>query len=202
MQRSKLEADAAEAAAEHSRQLAAELDAFNKLPPLEQSAAWAHKLMGEVCWATYMQERPRACMQTRRRPHVHANTTAARVHVYTWIMAMWRRAQSWQSRCVKDERCYVDEQGCMVLEEVWVEKKTDDARPFASALENGCFDASLGAGALTDAAFSKVTPAPILLNTSRTGKPRALQRNLKDTRILKPKQKRNPLVMHRTLHQG
>ena len=74
VQRSKLEADAAEAAAHHSRQLAAELDAFNKLPPLEQFAAWAHKLMGEVCGPhTCKHDRARACkhdddrtcMQTR-----------------------------------------------------------------------------------------------------------------------------------------
>ena len=31
---------------------------------------------------------------------------------------------------MKEERCYLDEQGFMVVEEVWVEK-TDTSRPFA-----------------------------------------------------------------------
>ena len=59
VQRSRLEADAVEEAAERSRQLEAELVAINALPSLEQSAAWARKLMGEVPSAPPRRAAPR-----------------------------------------------------------------------------------------------------------------------------------------------
>ena len=59
VQRSRLEADAVEEAAERSRQLEAELVAINALPSLEQSAAWARKLMGEVPAAPPRRAAPR-----------------------------------------------------------------------------------------------------------------------------------------------
>ena len=63
VQRSRLEADAVEAA-ESKKQLSAagpeaELVAINALPSLEQSAAWARKLMGEVPSAPPRRAAPR-----------------------------------------------------------------------------------------------------------------------------------------------